>query len=295
MALLLLTLFLSTMSRGVGGTWIPSGIDLVKLLSLILFGFTPVSEQFLYGHLLLVSPWQNIPFEVWAILGVMILVGALVGWRYLIRRTGFHLSYWLIIIFGFFPPVFAVIIFAVLDQPFFAPRPMIGAATWLLMGISIGWAEWPKPAGSILVVALLALNIGSLWGYESEWIKDYSKTAFQTIDPGFDQSTVLVLDRYYLSPLWNFYRTENSPITAFGIAPTKEGPYTIKQLVPDDSLQGSFLNINCNEFPNDPVWLYDPSGRIKKEMDRWPKCILNQVEKVYDPVTLKWETVVGFP
>ncbi|MGC9467693.1 MAG: glycosyltransferase family 39 protein [Anaerolineae bacterium] len=61
-ALPLISLILSTVARGTGGTWIPTLSDALRLWCLALLGFTPERSRFLYGDQLSLAPWNCLPY-----------------------------------------------------------------------------------------------------------------------------------------------------------------------------------------------------------------------------------------
>jgi uncharacterized membrane protein len=271
---LLVAQFASTVERGVGGTWIPSAVDPLKLWLLALFGFSPVSSQFLNGDLISVPPWNQVPFDVWVILAGVITVGAVVGWIWLYPISKKRLSAWLVLTFGVLPPLVALFLLQVSQKAFWAPRPFIGAVVWLLVGLAIGWSAFPRAVSWAMLGLLLVLNLGPLWAYQTQWVKDYGRAAASTWSTQVPERTVLVFDRNYIAPVWNFYRPDQSEALIFGVTRSPDGSFGLRRVIYDGTLRGESEPATCQDLPvNLPISLYDSIGRSRAEGGEWPSCL----------------------
>ena len=287
----LVALVMTTASRGVGGAWIPSALDPLKVWLLGLFGFTPVRNQFLFGDLLSIYPWKIIPLSIWIVLAFVITLGALVGWRYTrADRKNYQTALWLIVTFGLFPLIIAFALLSVSQQKFWAPRPFIGAVVWLFVGLAIGWSAFPGRIGFVVLAILFVLNVGSLYAYKSIWYKDLGRLAFVNWAQVSPEESVLILDRIYISPVWHFYKADQTRSLIFGIQPTRDGDFGLRRLISDNTLRGQSEPASCGDIPpNLTVGLYDPYGRSLRE--QWPSCIDERASWQFNSNTLTWEPI----
>lgn len=289
MALPLISLINSTLERGVGGTWIPSSLDPIKLLLLGLFGFSPVKEQFLNGNLLLISPWKDISFTLWVIIALGMIIPPIFGWRKQLHHKRVRSLGWIVITFGFIPPLIIALVFGLSQEQFWAPRPFIGAMVWIFIGLAVGWTTLAPRFSFVVLISLFVLNIGPLWAYETIWVKDYGKIAFQSV-PETRQGSVLILDRNYASPVWNYYDPMKNNFIVVGISPRGDGEFDLMMLISNDTLRGDYQQVSCDDIGSASVLLYDPAGRIEREGPNWPSCVVDQIEWIFDPVSQEWVT-----
>ncbi|MFP4438447.1 MAG: glycosyltransferase family 39 protein [Chloroflexaceae bacterium] len=286
----LLFLLLTVIRQGTGGVWVPTLVDPLKLWLLGLFGFSPVREQFLNGEALSLEPWSRIPFSIWSILALVIIVGALIGWwrRGIADKSG--QAAWLVITFGFLPPLLSAAMLGVLQKQFWAPRPFLGSIAWLLIGVAIGWSAFRRRTAWCIMGVLFALNAGSLWAYETRWIKGYSQIAFSVWDEQVPSNTILLLDRSYKFVLWNFYQPYQEDIPVFGLLPLPDGTMSLWRLEHDGTLRGHARLTSCKELPTSVlIGLYDPGGRRFHE--QWPDCLRERPGWSFNPAARQWEAV----
>lgn len=285
----LVNLFLRTSRGGVGGTWIPSWREPFDLLSLMLVGFHSVRSHFLNGHLLTVPPWNLLSRGAGEILVFFLTTFSLLGWRRAIGEKGKWLG-WIVGIYALLPLSLVTLLLHITGERFWAYRPFIGTATLLLVGLAAGWSSLCSRSLRIALVGiLLLLNVGSLWAYEFQWIKDYSQTAFEDRGEFISSVPAVVLDRYYGVYVFNFYKPDQGP-PVFGLAPRAEGSFEIARILEDGTLRGQVELNGCEELP-DKVALYDPAGRRFNEGDRWPACLRERSGWVFNPEVGQWEEV----
>ncbi len=288
-ALPLISVINSTVERGVGGTWIPSSLDPIKLLLLGLFGFTPVKEQFLNGNLLSLSLWKDIPFTIWGIIALGMIIPPIFGWRKQLHDKSIHSLGWIVMAFGIIPPLIIALILGLSKEQFWAPRPFIGAMVWIFIGLAVGWTTLAPRFSFVVLISLFVLNFGSLWAYETIWVKDYGKIAFQSI-PETRQDSVLILDRFYISPVWNYYDSLKDNFIVAGIRPRGDGKFDLMMLISNGTLRGDYKLVSCNDIGSASILLYDPAGRIEREGRNWPSCVVDQLKWIFNPVSQKWVT-----
>jgi hypothetical protein len=290
-ALPLAVLLVSTVRQGVGGTWVPSWQDPFDLWFLVLFGFSPVPFHFLNGNLMSLSPWNTFSRSTWFILALLITGEAIIGWRHIWLRRDRRWTGWWVFTFGLLPILSATLLLRLTHQRFWAYRPFIGAVIWLLIGLAIGWSALPRRISWAVLGLLFALNLGPIWAYETQWIKDYGRTAFRNWSEEVSDETPLVLDRYYISYVWNFYRSAQGEMV-FGIAPQQDGSFGLMRVVSDGTLRGRWEVATCDDLPaQSPIGLYDHAGRRFGEGDRWPSCLRGRSGWIFDPQTGHWEEV----
>lgn len=278
----LLSFLIRVAQKGVGGTWVPTWRDPLDLLALMLFGFSPVRDHFLNGYLLVTVPWDySRAAGEWMVL--VPLGFALAGWN---RRSGNRNKWfrWLLGVYAFLPLCAVTFLLWAGRIKFWAYRPFIGVATLAAVGLAAGWSSllgqrWQR---GLLIGALFLLNLGSLWSYEFRWVKDYGRTAFQTLP-----APALVLDRHYISYVFYFYRPDWKG-ELFGLVPRSDGPYEVARVTKMGPLQGQIRIVDCEELPAQ-VALYDPAGRRFGEGDQWPSCLRERAGWLFNPETERWE------
>ena len=168
----------------------------------------------------------------------------------------------------------------------------MGTATWLFIALAIGWSAFPRRIFWAVLGLLFALNLGSLWAYETQWVKDYSREALHTWATEVPDGTTLVLDRYYTSLVWNFYRPTQTKTLVFGITPRSDGSFGLRRVMSDGTLRGHSEVASCDDLPiQNPISLYDPGGRRFREGVRWPSCLQERPGWVFNPQTGHWEQV----
>jgi hypothetical protein len=140
----------------------------------------------------------------------------------------------------------------------------------------------------IILISLFILNFGSLYAYETIWVKDYAKIAFQTL-PKAPQESVLILDRFYVSPIWNYYTSGEDDFSVAGIWPRENGDFDLLLVNANDTLKGDYQLISCSEIGSADILLYDPAYRFAREGRNWPPCIAKQLEWIFDPASQNWE------
>lgn len=284
-ALPLIGLVASTFSKGVGGAWVPSVHDPIRLWDLALFGFTPERSRFLHGDLLSFFPWKNLPRAGFTVLALITTIPSLVG---LIRSDGKdnHRGFLLTaIIFGSFPILGSALLLMVMKQPFWSYRPLIGATTWCLMAFAVGWSAF----GGVkwIWVLLFLINLGPVMAFKTYWIKDYGAIAFKRWSDEVPPKTVLVLDRFYHSVVFNFYKPTNVG-SVYGIVPRGE-IYGLMEVSSDGTLKGLWKPADCSALSQSKVSLYDPAGRRFQEGASWPFCLQDKGGWVFNAQTLNWE------
>lgn len=289
-ALPLLTIVASTLGRGVGGTWIPSVLDPIRLWSLSLFGFTPERSRFLHGDLLSLVPWKSVPHTAFIILAVLISIPPVVGLMRSDnskRHKGFlHTA----VIFGGFPILSSALLWMVMKRPFWSYRPLIGATTWCLIVFAVGWSSFRR--AKWLWVILFLINLGAIIAFKVQWIKDYSAVAFNRWSDEVPPKTTVVLDRFYHSAVFNFYAPSDVG-SVYGIAP-QDKVYELREIVFDDTLRGQWDPADCSDLSQSNVSLYDPAGRRFQEGDAWPSCLQDKGGWVFNSQTSHWERTQDF-
>jgi hypothetical protein len=288
LALPLVALVFSTYEKGVGGTWVPTGLDPIRLWLMALFGFSPVRMHFLDGHHLTLYPWEAISLNQWIILGACSVIAAAVGWwRRLADKSQFsHIGWGML--FGVGGPALSAISFSLLGKRFWAYRPLIGSVSWLLIILAIGWADLRNWIVAVVLVFLIAVNSGPLYAFETIWDKDSTAEAFRDWEERVPADTTIVLDRYYNGVVWNFYSGGFEQM--FGISPTAEGDYVLKKLVNLDGLSGDWEPVDCSVLLDaESVGLYDPAGR--RFYEGWPTCVSGRSGWLFDPSIGQWRWV----
>jgi hypothetical protein len=273
-------------TAGVGGLWVPGPLDLYLLLALALFGFTPARGMFLNGQLLSTSPWEAIPSLAWAALTLGFVALALLGWRR--SEPGQRLLLGAALAFGVGPILAAFLLLNLSGRAFWAPRPLIGAVSWVLIGLAVGWSALPRRVAIGLLALLLALNAGALWAYERLWVKDHGRAGFGSLEAQVPGDAVLVLDRAHIAMLWRFYDWPGDR-NAFGLVADGRGGFELRRLRGDGTLRGTSEPASCAELPAEhPLALYDPAGRRLVEAERWPACLSGRPGWRFDLDTQRW-------
>lgn len=277
----LLNLFVRVTQKGVGGTWVPSWRDPLDLLALMLFGFSPARDHFLNGRLFALHPWDfsRTAGEAMALIAVGI---ALWGWS---RSQGNENRWlgWLLRLYALLPLYLVTFLLWAGNERFWAYRPFIGVATLMAIGLAAGWRLLLSQRCHVLVVALLLLNLGSLWSYQFRWVKDYGRTAFK----GLPDQSALVLDRHYMAYVFYFYRPDWEG-ELFGLVPRADRVYDIARVTRQGPLKGQIEIVDCEELPA-RLFLYDPAGRRLVEGGRWPPCLRERSGWLFNTGTGTWE------
>ena len=284
-ALPLLTVVVSTLSRGVGGTWIPSMLDPIRLWSLSLFGFTPERSRFLHGDLLSLYPWKSVPDGAFIILAVLVSIPPVVKLMRANESKKHKVVLLTGVIFGSLPILSSTLLWMIMKQPFWSYRPLIGATTWCLIVFAMGWSSFKGTKW--LWLALFMMNLGPIIALKSHWIKDYSEIAFNRWSDEVPSKTTMVLDRFYHSTVFNFYAPSDVG-SVYGIVP-KGQVYELRQMVFDGTLRGQWYHADCSDLAQSNVSLYDPAGRRFQEGDSWPPCLQDKGGWVFNPQTAHWE------